>query len=307
MKHGIFSMAALAALAASSVAQAGGYAGAGLGYSSFLSRNDQATLAVAGAPTPVTEKIDGALSGTFYAGWRDEHYPVMAEVAYLDMGNHKFSLTAASGSQEDRYGLKAINLSAGVIPWRHPNGSAVWVKAGYYNGDASDKFASSDGFNLQYSQKTAGLSAALGGELALAPGLALRLEYLALINARDYSDDDGRGRSTLGLATLGLTFNFGSRDGAHGSAAHMSSGMTAAAAPVAAPVPVAAPAPIHGPALRAGTALRGRPTPDASAVATYAAETPVQVLSRAENNSGSWCYVKVGDVVGWVPDTQVRP
>jgi hypothetical protein len=84
-----------------------------------------------------------------------------------------------------------------------------------------------------------------------------------------------------------------------------------AAAPQAAPPP---PAAVPG-ALRAGgtavlvqaQALRSRPMADASAVATLAPGSYVQLVSVMRNLSGTWWYVNAGQQPGWLLEASLRP
>ncbi len=277
-------------------AQAGGVMGAGVGYADDL-RHDNAS----------GFKSQGTLGGTFYAGYRFEQLPLLAELSYLDMGSHR--LTDSQNSDHvGEFGFKGVNASVGV-PLRIGRMVTTWIKAGYYNGNSDvriDGLAAplGSGIETRFTHKSTGASAGLGADFMLSPMLGLRFDYQVLFEARDFTGGDLEGKSHLSLASVGLTLAFGGgQPRATPVAEHTYTGMPAAAAPTpAAVVPVA----VQGPAVLAGTVVRARPTLDAGASATMASETSVQLMSKTENSTGTWWYVKSGDVQGWVQDSQVH-
>lgn len=290
IRAGVVMLGALACLPA----QAGGVIGAGVGYADDLRHDNYSGF-----------KSQGALGGTFYAGYRFERLPLMAELSYLDMGQHRLT-DASDGSHVGSFGFKGVNASVGVP--LHLGPVVTWLKGGYYNGDSDlrvDGFAAplGDGIETRFTRKSTGASAGLGADLMLTSVLGLRFDYQVLFEAHDFTGGDGKGKSHLSLASVGLTLAFGS-DGARSApaAVYSSTGMPAAAAPV----PMTVSVPVKGPAVLAGTVIRARPTLDAGASATLVSETPVQLVSKTENSTGTWWYVKAGDVQGWVQDAQVH-
>lgn len=309
---------------ASAVCHAAAVMGASAGYSEY----------------PQYNNVGGSLGGKVFAGYHFDEWPMLVELSYLDTGNHRVDalfLDPAFPRLGGYIGFKGLDASVGFIPVKNPaTGASVWIKGGYYNGDAGLKV---DGFTGKGTEISTGASLGVGGDWMFKPGLGLRYEYELLFKVKDFSGDNLNGKSNVSLLTLGLVFGFpgNSAPTAVSTAAPESRSAPAiTAGPAAAeelpgpaaipaetpppPEPISvnpqpqtnAPSPAGAPGAagaalaHAGAAVRDRPTLNGPVAKTLAADTQVQLISKTRNATGVWWYVKVDNLNGWVRETELQ-
>ncbi|PPE74947.1 hypothetical protein C3942_04530 [Solimonas fluminis] len=314
----------LGALAMSGVAVAGPYVGGAGTFSQYE-----------------YEDVDDATSFAAFAGYRFDQVPLMLEVAYTDAGKHDIrGLPSGVGLK-----FSGVRGSLGYFAKLDSKGSGVWLKGGYYDGDAdleltntpfADRSASSSGFTY-----------GLGGDWKLTPWFGLRFDLENYVDVRDFSDfpDSDAGESNVTVISLGVVLELPS------GTSRLPSSYAPAPAPAYQPAypPAAAPAPVvpaiqsqpphpataaptsipaasqptsasstikpdlPGGMVAAGVRLTAQPTmllrqPRSGAPidGSIPAGAELQLLQRVPNAQGVWWYASYNGMSGWVSESALK-
>lgn len=306
----------LGALAMSGVAQAGLYVGGAGSMSQYEYEN-----------------VDDATGFTAFAGYRPESLPLMVELAYTDFGDHDISGAGAT------IGFSGVRGSIGYFGRLSPTGSGVWIKGGYYSGDAEGELS---GFGSD-EQSSSGFTWGLGGDWKVTPNIGLRLDLESYMGVKDFNGYPTLGNeSDVTVISLGLVLELPTRGQGGNSARSYAPPPAPAPAPAAyvpppAPMPAPVPAPVVAepkpvpvapaavpqpttvkPDLPGGMAAIGvrltaqptmllrQPRSGAPVDGNIPAGAEVQLLQRVPNAQGVWWYVSYNGNTGWVSDIALK-
>ncbi len=210
--------------------------------------------------------IDDSTGWRALAGYRFETMPLFLEATYMDTGDADIDPLpgALTGVQLTYEGLQ-FGIGYGAV--LSPLGSMLWLKGGYYTGDAIGKVPRGSipqdlSLSGEIKQSTSGATLGFGGVWKVTPWVGLRADFETLFGAKDFALDED-----LQIYSLGLVFEFPAAKAAPGATLNRATPAVQAAAPEAAP-PVAAPAaPASEPVPQAPPSVpaAGQPAPAALA------------------------------------------
>lgn len=250
----------LGAMLLSGAAQAGVYLGGGGAFTERSGYSD----------------VDRASGAKGFIGWRgDASLPLMLELSYLDAGESEIDELGGI-----YIGYSGLQASVGWFGQLSPTGSGVWLKGGYYSGDAElvdPNGVAGFGPGARVEESTNGVALGLGADWKFTRWVGLRFELEGLLGVKDFANDEN-----LTAYSLGLVFEIPT---AAVPAPRQSSylpppaavytpapapvvvrePMTATAAPAPAPMPVAEPEPV----------IAAAPAPQALAEGPSAADLPL--------------------------------
>lgn len=280
-------------------------------------------------------KADSATGGKLYGGYRldggDLPVPLLAELAYLQSGDHQIK---DSGGKVGHQRVSALNLSLGLVPYESSAlALKTWIKAGYYNGETRlrSSLASFSDAELSATRKTTGASVGLGGAWMMRADLGLSFDLDMLFKA-DTTGGSDRNDANLLMASVGLRFG-GTPTVPRVTTLDVPAAVppppppvaAAAAEPVAPPPPAA---PAEAPAAAAppppaavppppaeprapvtlslpGAALRNQPTMKATRATPLNPGTPVKPVHSIRNGAGTWWYVDSAVASGWIREAEL--
>lgn len=230
------------------------------------------------------DDVDGSSGGKAILGYRSEVMPLFFEANYLDTGDAEVNGT------DFEIGFSGYTLTVGAFLPLSYTGSGVWVRGGFYNGEAElrefgDKIDDSS---------TSGPVFGFGGVWKLDPNFGLRLEVESLPDVDDFADNE-----TMSIVSLGLIYEFPER----------APPRRVRRAPAAyTPPPPPPPRPEYrseptqnGERLLASTTLKSQPRHGSATLTTLPAGAIVQTGQRESNIEGEWTFVLYGRYSGWVP------
>lgn len=232
------------------------------------------------------DDVDGAGGGKAILGYRLEPIPLILEANYIDAGNADINGTDFS------LGFTGYSLTVGYFMQMSRLGSGLWIRGGFYDGEAT-----LDEFNSEIDKSSSsGPIFGIGGVWKLDHWIGLRLEYESLADVEDFADNE-----SLGIVSLGLVIEF--PDGPRRRARY--DRYERPPPPAYAPPPrpyrsSAPPPPSSGDRLVAEAELKSQPrgsSPTLTVIPAGAAVQPGQVESNVE---GDWTFVLYGRYSGWV-------
>ncbi len=319
MRRSAFSLTFLLLTAASSqVALAGPYLSAAAAYSDRNSYARQEGF-----------DLEEALGLRVQTGYRFSDIPLFIEAGYIDSGNSDIS-RRSNGADVASVRLRAFQVAIGGGVNLSPLGSAMWLKGGYYIGQAmleSPSWGSSIGDSDNDSVH--GATIGLGGVWKANSWFGLRFEAEKLFGVDEprFSDADMMVYSAgvvLEIPVRGRSSKAVDKSiqpsSAHLDAIRSTSASQPEPSATAQPEPVAeAPAPA-GPAaeptietasalasgahrmrLLAAMPFRDSPKRETAAKATLPIGTVLVLRNRVTNADGDWWFVQTDTDIGWIP------
>lgn len=209
------------------------------------------------------------------AGYRFETMPLFLEATYMNTGDADVD-PAPPATVGLKLSYEGFQLGIGYGAVLSPLGSMLWLKGGYYTGDAVGKAPRGSipgNLNLsgEIKESASGASLGLGGVWKVTPWLGLRADFETLFGVNDFALDED-----LQLYSVGLVFEFPAAKAAPATTFTRSAPPAQSAAPEAAPQISAAPEPAPEPVPQTPASVpAAQPVPaaDTSPTALIAADS----------------------------------